>query len=242
MRPTSEKRSLEDEIPKKKKFQRVDVNNNHGDEKNGPWVDEKPESRGQKVGPSVFAAVTCDYPHDVGCDLTCTLWNNQLREKLGHYPEDMKICFTTFDDTYGNCNLHRTKFENASLSNPDLARSKKARDGLKMTLLNIQKPEQMLPDGSNKKLTSLEQKSLDMLVEQCYRNPNICSSKAAFVSEVPFVCEVYRSPLINLTQEQFYKRVVATFEAHPQRDLLYWKSTTAIRDASLPTILCRCYP
>jgi hypothetical protein len=116
------KRSLDDEIPKKKKFQRLDVNNNLGNEKIGRWVNEMPEGRGEWVRPGVLATITFHYPDDVVCDRTCSLWNDQLCVPEGYYPEDMKICFPTFDNTYGNCNLARTEFENITLCNPDKAR------------------------------------------------------------------------------------------------------------------------
>jgi hypothetical protein len=154
----------------------------------------------------------------------------------------LKICFPTFDDTYGNCNLDRTEFENIKIVTPCKANRRKGVVGLKMRFAKVNFPVQMLPDGRNRILTPLEQSLLSLLVAQCYLDPNILSTEAAFISTVPFVCEAYRCPLFNLTQEQFYKRVVQTFEAHPKRDALPWKSTQAILDVALPTFLCRYYP
>jgi hypothetical protein len=232
------KRSLDNEIPRKKKFLRTDTNKNLSGHQKGARVNEIAEIMQEK---QVDDAVIRDAPHDVKCDGKCVLWNDKLIRR-GFYPGGLKICFPSFDDTYGNCNLDRTEFENTKLVSPCGARNKKAADGLKMLCLNVKMPLQMLPDGSNRILTPLEQSSLRLLVEQCYLDPNILSTEAAFISTVPFVCEAYRCPLFNLTQEQFYKKVVKTFEAHPKRATLPWMSTQAILDAALPTFLCRYYP
>jgi hypothetical protein len=236
------KRSLDNEIPRKNKFLRMDTNKNLSDHQKGACVNKIPDIRQEKqVKTCVDDAITHDAPHDVRCDGKCLLWNDQLvRHAL--YPGDLKICFPTFDDTYGNCNLDRNEFENIKIVTPCKAFRTEALVGLKMCCAKVKIPVQMLPDGSNRILTPLAQLSLRLLVEQCYLNPNILSTEAAWVSTVPFVCEAYRCPLFNLAQEQFYKKVVQTFEAHPKLDTLPWKSTQAILDAALLTFLCRYYP
>jgi hypothetical protein len=236
------KRSLDNEIPRKKKFSRPDANTTLIDHQKGVCANEIPAiMHEEQVEIRVDDAVTLVDPHDVRCDGQCLLWNKQLLQG-GIYPGDLKICFPTFDDTYGNCNLDRTDFENRTIVSPDAAFQRKGALAFRMLTTKVKKPEQMLPDGSNRMLTQLEQSSLKLLVAQCYLDPNISSTEAAFVSTVPFVCEAYRCPLFNLTQEQFYKRVVQTFEAHPKRDTLPWNSTQAILDVALPTYLCRYYP
>jgi hypothetical protein len=81
-----------------------------------------------------------------------------------------------------------------------------------------------------------------MLVEQLYDEPYLSCNKDNFISKVPLLCECYRSPLFSLTQAQFYKRVVDTFEAHAQRSTLSWDSSQGIRDAQLPRVLLPYYP
>jgi hypothetical protein len=99
----------------------------------------------------------------------------------------------------------------------------------------------ILPTGSNKKLSVLEQRSLTMLFEQLYNEPYLSCSEDNFISKVPLLCECYRTPLFSLTQAQFYKRVVDTFEAHAQQSTLSWDSSKAIRDAQLPRVLLPYY-
>jgi hypothetical protein len=99
-----------------------------------------------------------------------------------------------------------------------------------------------LRDGSNKKRSLREQRSLTMLVEQLYDKPYLSCNEDNIISKVPLLCECYRSPLFNLTQAQFYKRVVETFEAHAQRSTLSWDSSQGIGDAQLPKVLLPYYP
>jgi hypothetical protein len=99
-----------------------------------------------------------------------------------------------------------------------------------------------LPDGSNKKLSVLEQRSLTMLVEHLYDEPYLSCNEDNFISKVHLPCECYRSPLFSLIQAQFYKSVVDTFEAHAQRSTISWDSSQGIRDAQLPRVLLPYYP
>jgi hypothetical protein len=80
-----------------------------------------------------------------------------------------------------------------------------------------------------------------MSVHQCYDQPVLSSNVAAFISKVPFLCECYRTPLLNLTQKQFYKWAVQTFEAHADRVNLFWDSSEEICDAELPRVLLPYY-
>jgi hypothetical protein len=50
------------------------------------------------------------------------------------------------------------------------------------------------------------------------------------------------APFFSLTQAQFYKRVVDTFEAHAQRSTLSWDSSKTLRDVQLPRVLLPSYP
>jgi hypothetical protein len=158
------------------------------------------------------------------------------------FPMEKKICFPSFDGVYGNCNIERTNYENRCIINEDSARKVKENIGLKIILNLKEKPVNQLPDGSNKKLGVLEQRLLTMLVEQLYDEPYLSCNEDNFISKVPLLCECYRSPLFTLTQAQFYKRVVHTFEAHAQRSTLSWDSSQGIRDAQLPRVLLPCYP
>jgi hypothetical protein len=68
-----------------------------------------------------------------------------------------KICFPSFDQVYGNCNIERTNHKNQFIINKSFAKSTKANFGLKIVLNLKEKPVKQLPDGSNKKLSVLEQ-------------------------------------------------------------------------------------
>jgi hypothetical protein len=95
------------------------------------------------------------------------------------------------------------------------------RIGLRIQLNLEHKPVKQHPDGSNKKLSVLKERSLTMLVEQLYDEPYLSCNEDTFISKVPLLCECYRTPLFSLTQAQFYKRVVDTFEAHAQRPTFF---------------------
>jgi hypothetical protein len=150
-----------------------------------------------------------------------------------------KICFPSFDGVYGNCNIERTDYENRFIINNGLAENTKAKLGIKIVLNLEEKPVKQLRDGSNKKLSVLEQRSLTMLVKQLYDEPYFSDN---FIPKVSLLCECYRSPLFSFTQAQFYKRVLDTFEAHAQRSTLSWDSSQGIRDAQLPKVLLPYYP
>jgi hypothetical protein len=153
-----------------------------------------------------------------------------------------KICFPSFDEVYGNCNIERTNYENQFIIKEDSAEDTKAKLSLKIVLNLEGKPVKQLPDGSNKKLSVLEQRSLTVLVKELYDEPYLSCNEDNFISKVPLLCKCYRSPIFSLTQAQFYKRVVDTFEAHAQRSNLSWDSSQGIRDAQLPRVLLPSYP
>jgi hypothetical protein len=88
-----------------------------------------------------------------------------------------KICFPSFDEVYGNCNIERTNYENQFIINEGSAEDTKAKLGLKIVLNLEEKPVKQLPDGSNKKLSVLEQRSLTMLVKQLYDEPYLSCNK-----------------------------------------------------------------
>jgi hypothetical protein len=150
---------------------------------------------------------------------------------------EKKICFPSIDEVLENCSIERTHYENQFIINQSSARKAKANLGLKIVLNLKEKPVKELPDGSNKKLSVLEQRSLTMLVEQLYDEPYLSCNEDNFISKVPLLCECYRTPLFSLAQAQFYKRVVDTFEMHAQRSTLSWDSSKTIRDAQLPMVL-----
>jgi hypothetical protein len=97
---------------------------------------------------------------------------------------EKKICFPSFDEVYGNCNIERTNCENQCIINEDSARKVKANIGLKIILNLKEKPVKELPDGSNKKLSVLEQRSLRMLVKQLYDEPYLSCNEDNFISKV----------------------------------------------------------
>jgi hypothetical protein len=204
-----------------------------------------PQYGATKYKPCEGDDVICDYTHDTRCDGNCLTWRDDfLLAQL--YPEE-KICFPSFDEVYGNCSMRRTNIENFHNINPDQAKMKRAATAVKMSCGIYDTPEKLLPDGSNKVLSDLEQRSLNMLVQQCYEETDLCTrlafrSETAFVTHVPYLCECYRTPLFQLTQQQFYKRVVKAFEEHPNRAELGWESSQAIDDAELPTLLLQYYP
>jgi hypothetical protein len=200
------------------------------------------ESRGKVYKPGAVEPIICDYAHDTRCDGKCLIWKDKSLDKQ-LFPMEKKICFPSFDEVYGKCNIERTNYENQCIINEGSARKVKANLGLKIILNLKEKPVNQLPDGSNKKLSVLEQRSLTMLVEQLYDEPHLSCNEDNFISKVPLLCECYRrSPLFSLTQAQFYKRVVDTFEAHAQRSTLSWDSSQAIRDGQLPRVLLPYYP
>jgi hypothetical protein len=239
----SKKRSIVDEIPRKTQFQRLTTTKSKTDDKKESLVNKVPEYRGKRYNPAATAVgdIVCDYAHDTRCDGTCLLWTDDL---LGPqmFPEDKKICFPSFDEDFGNCSAERTNFEICFKVSPDAALEARTKAELRV-LTNLRvKPEKLLKDGSNKKLSDFEQRSLSNLVDQVYEQHDLSYSEAAFVSKVPLLCECYRTPLFCLNQKQFYKRVVQAFEAHACREILSWDSTEDILDVELPTVLLRHYP
>jgi hypothetical protein len=55
-----------------------------------------------------------------------------------------KICFPSFDEVYGNCNIKRTDYENGFIINDGLAETTKAKLGLKIVLNLEEKPVKQL--------------------------------------------------------------------------------------------------
>jgi hypothetical protein len=125
----AKKRLVVNEIPTKMRFQ---CTNQSIAKVTKRTFDSGNQLNVQKYKPGAGADVICDFAHDTRCDGTCVLWNkNLLLEQL--YPKE-KICFPSFDNVYGNCNMKRTKFENMFRVSPDQATLMKARHGLKMDL------------------------------------------------------------------------------------------------------------
>ena len=86
-----------------------------------------------------------DYAHDAACDGTCTLWKDEfLATQL--FPEE-KICFPTFDEVYGNCNMNRTKYELCHKVSPDIAFQARGARELKMMLHALPAPAKQTSTG-----------------------------------------------------------------------------------------------
>jgi hypothetical protein len=236
------KRSLVEAIPRKKQFQcHTSIKKLDNPKEESSLVNKIPESREKVYKAGAVEPIICDYAHDTRCDGKCLIWKDKFLDKQ-LFPMKKKICFPSFDEVYGNCNIERTDYENRFIINDGLAKDTKAKFGLKIVLNLEEKPVKQLQDDSNKKLSVLEQRSLTMLVKQLYDEPYLSCNEDNFILKVPLLCECYRSPLFSLTQAQFYKRVVDTFEAHAQRSTLSWDSSQGIRDAQLPRVLLPYYP
>jgi hypothetical protein len=238
--PKDRKRSLVEEMPRKKQFQRrTSIMKLDNAKEESSSINKIPESRGNRYKPGAVEPIIYDYAHDARCDGKCLIWNDKrLYEQT--LSIEKKICFPSFDEVFGNCNIERTHYENQLIINKSYAKS--INFGLKFGPNLKVKPVKQLPDGSNKKLSLLEQRSLTMLVKQSYDEPYISCNDNTIISKVSLLCECYRTPLFSLTQAQFYKRAVHTFEAHADRSTLSWDSSEAIRDAQLPRALLFYYP
>jgi hypothetical protein len=157
------KRTLVDEIPPKKQFQRPITTNNLSDNKKGSLVNKTPEYNGKRYKPGAGEEIVCDYAHNTRCNGTCLSWKDQfLKGQL--FSIEKKIRFPSFDDDFGNFNVNWTNFENLFKINLSMALSKKASVGPKIALLFNDKPEKLLPDGSNRKLSGPEQRSLTTML------------------------------------------------------------------------------
>ena len=167
-------------------------------------VNKIPESREKVYKAGAVEPIICDYAHDTRCDGKCLIWKDKFLDKQ-LFPMKKKICFPSFDEDYGNCNIERTNYENQCIIKEGSAEDTKANLGLKIFLNLEEKPVKQLKDGSNKKLSVLEHKSLMMLVEELYDEPYLSCNEDNFISKVPLLCECYRTPLFSLTQTQFYK-------------------------------------
>jgi hypothetical protein len=233
---------LVEEIPRKKQFQCHTSFKKLGNAKEeSSSVKKIPESRGKVYKAGAVEPIICDYAHNTRCDGKCLIWKDKFLDKQ-LFPMEKKIRFPSFDKVYGNCNIQRTNYENRFIINDGLAKDTKVKLGLKILLNLEEKPVKQLRDGSNKKLSLLEQRSLTMLVKQLCDEPYFSCNEDNFISKVPLLCECYRSPLFSLTQAQFYERVVNMFEAHAQRSTLSWDSSQGISDALLPRVLLPYYP
>jgi hypothetical protein len=236
------KRSLVEEIPRKKQFQCHTSFKKLGNAKvESSSVNKIPESRGKVYKAGAVEPIICNNAHDTRSDGKCLISKDRFLDKQ-LFPMEKKIYFSSFDEVYGNCNIERTNYENRFIINDGLAKDTKAKLGLKIVLTLEEIPVKQLQDGSNKKLSVLEQRPLTMLVKQSYDEPYLSCNEDNFISKVPLLCECYRSPLFSLTQAQFYKRVVDRFEAHAQRSTLCWDSSQGISDAHLPRVLLPYYP
>jgi hypothetical protein len=204
----AQKRSCDKEIPKKKKFQRTDTSKSICDNKNRSLVNDI-HFHGKKYIRAEGEDVICDYAHDSWCNGTCLPWDNNFLI-LQMYPEE-KTCFPSFYELYGNCNLEHTRFENIFFMHPNKACELQSTRGLKMSMKLVDQPTKQL---LNVRRSHLEECSLTLLVKQWYDQTSLSCNEAAFVSNVPYLCECYRTPLFHLTQEEFYEVVVKVFEAN----------------------------
>jgi hypothetical protein len=78
---------------------------------------------------------------------------------------------------------------------------------------------------------ALEQMSVDMAVAQCYLDRRVTISPTGFLQIVPTLPEVYRTPLFATTAQEFYTLIVDTFDHHPARAQVSWKTSEKIRKA-----------
>ncbi len=86
-------------------------------------------------------------------------------------------------------------------------------------------------------IRALEMWSVDDLVKEIYLEKKYHSSEHAFITSVPILCEMYRTPLFNTPPRNFYTLVVVSFDSHPARPQIPWESTDAIFQAKLPVAL-----
>jgi hypothetical protein len=89
----------------------------------------------------------------------------------------------------------------------------------------------------NLDISALKMQLVDILVEKIYLEPHFHSIRAALLSAVPFLCEVYRTLLFEMPQRAFYTLVVATFEAHAACSQILWPFTAAILETEYPVVL-----
>ena len=87
----AQKRSCDEEIPKKKKFQRTDTSKSICDDKNRSLVHDI-HFHGKKYTPAEGEDVICDYAHDSQCNRTCLPWDNKFLI-LQMYPEEKIYVF-----------------------------------------------------------------------------------------------------------------------------------------------------
>ena len=116
-----------------------------------PRMHEPPEGTprfGNKVYlPGQTNNLIVDYAHDAECDATCTPWKDEfLKSQL--FPEE-KICFPTFDDVYGNCNMVRTNYELCHKVSPDRAFQARGARELKMVLHALPAPTKKTRESYN---------------------------------------------------------------------------------------------
>ena len=86
-----------------------------------------------------------------------------------------------------------------------------------------------LPSGPALDIRALEQMSVDMAVSQCYLDPRVIHSPKGFLEIVPTIAECYRTPVFGTSAKDFYSLIVVSFDRHPARGQVHWKTTTKIR-------------
>ncbi len=95
-----------------------------------------------------------------------------------------------------------------------------------------------IQDGSEEPLLApaldiraLEQMAVDMAVAQCYYDPRVLGCPEGFLQVVPTLSEVYRTLVFETSAQAFYTLIVETFDRHPARDRVPWKTSRKIRQA-----------
>jgi hypothetical protein len=80
-------------------------------------------------------------------------------------------------------------------------------------------------------IRALEQMSVDMAVAQCYLDPRVTISPTGFLQIVPTLSKVYQTPLFATTAQEFYTLIVDSFDRHPARAQVPWKTSGKVRQA-----------
>jgi hypothetical protein len=128
------KRSLVEEIPRKKQFQcHTSIKKLGNAKEESSSVNEIPESRGKVYkADGAVEPIICDYAHDTRYDGKCLIWKDKFLDKQ-LFPMKKKICFPSFDEVYGNCNIERTDYENRFIINEDSAEDRKQSWALRLS-------------------------------------------------------------------------------------------------------------
>jgi hypothetical protein len=145
------KRSLVEEIPRKKQFQcRTSIKKLGNAKGESSSVNNIPESGGKVYKAGAIEPIICDYAHGTRCDGKCLIWKDKFLDKQ-LFPMKKKICFPSFDELY--IATSNGLITNQFIINDDSAEDTKAKLGLKIVLNLKEKPVKQLRDGSNKKLS-----------------------------------------------------------------------------------------